>query len=134
MHRSGVQLGRHRRQRRHPAQGDDRGDLTRRDSDQVTVRAQDRGRVIQRPQHRPGQHPRTHRVESERETHDGAEGAAAASQAPEQVWMLVVAGRHDRAVGGHDLGGVQVVDGQAVPAASASRCRRPAPGRRRRCG
>ena len=54
--------------------------------------------------------------------HD-AEVAAAAAQAEEQVRVLVGAGAHDVAVGGHDGGGDQVVCGQAVHALEPARPR-----------
>jgi hypothetical protein len=43
-----------------------------------------------------------------------AEVAAAAAQPPEQVGVLVLAGRHELAVGGDDIRRQQVVAGQAV--------------------
>ena len=57
-----------------------------------------------------------HRVQPEGELGHDAEVAAAAAQRPEQVRVLGLAGGHDLPVRGHDLGGDQVVAGQAVAA------------------
>ena len=45
---------------------------------------------------------------------DDAEVAAATTQRPEQVGVVVALDGPERAVGGHDVGGEQVVDGEAV--------------------
>ena len=52
-------------------------------------------------------------VAAEGERGDDAEVPAAAAQRPEQVAVRVLAGRHQRAVGEHYVGGQQVVDGEA---------------------
>ncbi len=53
-------------------------------------------------------------MEPEEERGDDAEVAAAAAHRPEQVRVLVRAGRHEPPVGQHDVGLEQVVDGQAA--------------------
>ena len=78
----------------------------------------------------PASHLRADRVQLELEAGDHAEVAAAAADRPEQVGVLVGAGAHRLAVGGHDVGGEQVVDGHAELAARSSRSRRRASARR----
>ena len=53
-------------------------------------------------------------MQAERERGDHAEVSAAAAQRPEQVGVLGFGRRHHAAVGQHELGLQQVVDGQAV--------------------
>ena len=62
-----------------------------------------------------GGEDRQHRelVGAELELGDDAEVPAAATQAPEQLGVLILAGTHDAAVGEDDLGGEQRVDRQA---------------------
>ena len=55
-------------------------------------------------------------VAAERERGDDAEVPAAAAQRPEQVGVGVFAGGHEGAVGEHDVGGQQVVHGEAEAA------------------
>jgi hypothetical protein len=55
-------------------------------------------------------------VQPELEGGDDAEVAAAAADRPEQVGVLPLAGPHALAVGQHQLGGEQVVDGEAAAA------------------
>ena len=55
-------------------------------------------------------------MQLELEGRDDPEIAAAASERPEQVLVLGLAGPHRLAVGGDHLGGEQVVDGQPVAA------------------
>ena len=75
---------------------------------------------------------RADRMQPERERGDHAEVAAAAAHRPEQVGVLLGAGRDEAAVGQHHVGRQQVVDGQAVLARAGSRCRRRGSARRRR--
>src|SRR4029079_19765478 len=57
-----------------------------------------------------------HRAQPVLEGGDDAEIAAAATQRPEEVLVLLLAG-HDEAPGGqHDVGGLQVVEGKALAA------------------
>src|SRR6185503_1246998 len=53
-------------------------------------------------------------MEAELERGDDPEVAAAPAQTPEQVRVLFLAGSQELAVGGDDVGGKQVVAGQAV--------------------
>ena len=55
-----------------------------------------------------------HRVRLEQEARHHAEIAAAAAQRPEQIGILRLARRDEAAVGQHDVGLEQVVDGEAV--------------------
>ena len=73
-------------------------------------------------------------VQRELELGDDAEVAAAAAQRPVQVGVLGRRRGHDAAVGGDDLRRHEVVAAQPRLVAEASRCRRRASGRRRRCG
>src|SRR5262249_56604090 len=58
-----------------------------------------------------GRH-RGKRMQPRREFGYDTEVAAPATQGPEQVWLVVRIGRHDSAVGEHDLGRQQVVDAE----------------------
>ena len=69
------------------------------------------GRRRQR-EHPAGDH--VHRVQPVVEARDDAEVAAAAPDRPEEVRMTVGVDLEDAAVGGHDLGGEQMVDRQTV--------------------
>ena len=80
---------------------------------ELPVERERRRRVRQRVQHRPGQHL-ADRVEAVFERGHDPEVAAAAAEGPEQVGVLVVAGGQDISVGGDDLDGQEVVDGEAV--------------------
>jgi hypothetical protein len=53
-------------------------------------------------------------VQADLEAGDDAEVAAAAADGPEQLRMRLVIHAQELAVGGHHLGGQQVVDGQPV--------------------
>ena len=53
-------------------------------------------------------------VELELEARDDTEVATAAADRPEQVLMLVGTGGQQPAIGGHDLDGLERIDGQAV--------------------
>ena len=91
-------------------------------------------RLLDRPERRPSHHGRADRVRAELKRGHDAEVAAAASQRPEQLRVLVGARVHERAVGEHDLGADQAVDRQAVAArqmAQATAEREPADAGRR---
>jgi len=66
-----------------------------------------------RQQQQPAQHP-VQRAQPELEARRHPEVAAAAAQRPEQVRVVLGVGTPHLAVGGHHLGGQQVVDRQAV--------------------
>ena len=53
-------------------------------------------------------------MQLELERGGNAEVAASAAQAPEEVGVLFGARRHRLPVGGHEIDGAQVVDGQAM--------------------
>ena len=67
--------------------------------------------ALQRPEHRPGVEV-LDRVQPEEERGDDAEVAAAAAQRPEEIGVLRLAGGDEAAVGEHDVGLEQIVDGQ----------------------
>jgi hypothetical protein len=60
-------------------------------------------------------------MQGELERGHDAEVAAAAPQRPQQVGVLVRAGAHQLSVGGHELGGEQVVAGEPVLALEPAR-------------
>ena len=66
-------------------------------------------------QHQQAAHELVDRVQPELEAGGDAEVAAAAADGPEQLRMGLVVDAEQVAVGGGQLGGQQVVDGQAVP-------------------
>jgi hypothetical protein len=73
-------------------------------------------------------------VELELEAGDDTEVAAAAAQRPEQILVLIVAGRNLPAIGEHDIGREQVVDGEPHTAGevadAATQCETSHPGGR----
>jgi len=69
--------------------------------------------VLLIPGDRPGE-DHADRVELEHETGDDAEIAAAAAERPEQVGVLFLARGDEAAVGEHNIGLDQIVDGEAV--------------------
>ena len=105
-------LGQERRGRR-GGQVDERRQLVGQLAHPVAVEAQHLLGAVAREEDRAGQHHRADRVQPELERRRDAEVAAAAAQAPEQLGVLVLAGVHELAVGGDDVGADQVVAGQA---------------------
>ena len=65
-----------------------------------------------RPRDQPGEDRRPERLEVEGEVRDDAEVAPAASQSPEEVGVLLGAGRHELPVRRHHVALAQGVDGQ----------------------
>jgi hypothetical protein len=63
-------------------------------------------------------------VEAEIERGDHAEVAAATSQRPEQIGVLILGRAQQLAVGRHDVDGKEVVYRKGRACASASRCHR----------
>ena len=120
-----VQRGRERRRGRHGEEREEAVDGLRGAPYVPVEEAQDVARAVQGPQHRSGDHGVDRRRLEVHGGHD-AEVAATAAEPPEQVGVLLLAGGDDRAVGQDDLGGAQVVDGEAaasreVPEAAAER-------------
>ncbi len=70
-------------------------------------------RLLDVPEHR-SRDDRVDRMEAERKGRDDAEVAAAAPQSPEQILVLILAGRDEGPVGEHDVSRKQVVDAQAT--------------------
>ena len=79
----------------------------------VAVEAQHLFGAVAGEEDRAGQQHRADRVQPELERGRDAEVPAAAAQAPQQLGILVLAGVHELSVGGDDVGGEQVVAGQA---------------------
>jgi len=96
------------------AELDDGAELVGNLGNEVPVEAQHVGGVVGRPEDRPGHHGRAEGMQRELERGDDAEVAAAASQRPEQVGVLVGGRPDDADLGGDHLGGEQVVDGEPV--------------------
>jgi hypothetical protein len=80
---------------------------------ELAVEAHHLGRLLDRPERRPGHHRLADVVRTELERGDDAEVAAAPAQGPEQLGVLVGAGVHLRAVGEHDVGADEAVDREA---------------------
>ena len=109
-----MQLVRDERQGGRLAVNDDRHQLVRRVRDPVAVEAQHFRRVPHRPHDRARQHGRAEGHEVELELGDDPEVAAAATEAPEEVRVLVGGRLHELAVCGDDVDPAQLVDRQAV--------------------
>ena len=114
-HLAQVDLGRERVARRHRGEGEEAVQLARGGGQELAVHRQHLGTELDRPERRPCDHG-LDLVQPELEPGHDAEVAAAATQRPEQVGVLVLAGAHELAVGQHDLGGEQVVDRQPARA------------------
>ena len=106
-------LLRERRARGNRLQADEGPELLRRLRQELAIALHDGAGVLLIPGDRPGE-DHAHRVQLEQEAGDDAEIAAAAAQRPEQVGVLLLAGGDEAAVGEHDIGLEQIVDGQAI--------------------
>ena len=78
------------------------------------------GACSSRPEDRPAQHQRPDRVQVVLEGGGDPEVAAAAAQAPEEIRVVIGVDALQLAVGGHELGGAQVVDHEPVAAQQVS--------------
>ncbi len=95
------------RDKREPAVG-----LLRCVQDEVAPELEQVSRLFDRPEHRSAI-DRADRVQLEQERGDDAEVAATTAYCPEQVGMLLGAGRDEAAIGEHHVNTEQVVDRQA---------------------
>ena len=100
----------------HSAQHADRRELLGALAHERVLSQENLVRGLDRVQHERQPDVRPDRVEAVRERRDDAEVAAAAADRPEQVCIVAVAfaGSADRPVGGDDLGGDEIVDGEPV--------------------
>src|SRR6202040_2225106 len=104
-----------------------RRDLKRREAshglgcifDVVAVKAQQVAGILQLVKHRAAVDV-LHRVQAEFEGRHHAEVAATTTDGPEQVRVLLFAGDEKLSIRGHNVGGNQVVERQAVPAGEVS--------------
>ena len=96
-------------------------ELRRRGVHDVAEARQHLGGPLELEERDAAEHLGRQRMERELERRHDAEGAAAAAQRPQQVGVLVGGRAHDRAVPRHQLGGEQVVAGQAVLALQPAR-------------
>ena len=80
----------------------------------LAVEAQHVARGLDRMDDEAARHSGPDRMEAVLEPGDDAEVAASAAQGPEQIGVLLLAGRQDGSVGCHELDGDEVVDGQPV--------------------
>ena len=101
-------LGQEGERRGHP-QVEDRCQLIGRRGDELPVEAQHLAGILERMEDRSGQHDRPHGVKPVLERGDDAEVAAAATDAPEEVRVLILAGGENLAVGRHQVDRDQVV-------------------------
>src|SRR6266516_854859 len=99
--------GRWHRDKREPAI-----DLFGSVQDEVAPELHDVCRLFERPEHRPTIH-RADGMQLEQERGDNAEVAATTAYCPEQVGMLLGAGRDEAAIGEYHVNAKQVVDRQA---------------------
>jgi hypothetical protein len=87
---------------------------------ELRVEVEHLARVRERPAHDAADHDGIHLVQRVLERRDDAEIAATAAQTPEELRVLAFARMHEMAVGGDDVGGLQVVAGEAETAAEAA--------------
>ena len=87
---------------------------------EVTQRAQHLRRLRERPIHRPAENERPDRMQVVLEGGGDAEVAAAAAQPPEKLGLAARVDADPVRVGGDEVDGAQVVDGEPVPAHEVS--------------
>ena len=102
------------RQRRRGAESHDRAELVGSVAHEVAVEAEDLVSVACVPEDGAGQDAGSDGVELELERGDHTEVAASSAQRPKEVGVLVFGCPQQFAVGGHDIGGEQVVDRETV--------------------
>ena len=98
-----------------PAEGVEREEavqLVGRVGQELPIPGEDFFCPIERPE-RGSTDDRRDRVEAKRERGNDAEVAAAPSERPEEVGISILGGGHEAAVGEHDVGRDEIVDGQA---------------------
>ena len=104
-------VGEDRERRRQPEISHD-PHLVWRVGDEVSEEAQHLASLGHGPHQQTGEHGRAERVKLVFEGCDDAEVAAAAAQRPEQFGMFIVTCHQKLAVGGDDVAGQEVVDGE----------------------
>ena len=118
-----LELRRNEGRRRSGQKAHAAADLVWRVGDELAVEAQHIGRLVGRPEDHAAGHQRRQLVQAVLEARHDAEIAAAATQAPEQVGVLLLARPDGASVRGHDVGGDQVVRRVAVePLEPAAPC------------
>ena len=122
-HPSMMELGREHRCGRHGHEREKAAHFLRRLAQELTKRMHDLGGLLGRPECRTRKHV-SNGVRLEQERRDHAEVSTAAAYRPEEIVVLVSAGSDETAIGEHDVGGEQVVDGKAV---GRVRCPMPPP-------
>ena len=100
--------------RRGLALDDERHQFVRRLGAPLAVEAQEIWRLLDRPEDRPCEDGRAHRVKAKLELGDDPEVSAAAAQAPEEVGVLGLARLDELAPGGDEVDGEELVDRQPV--------------------
>ena len=113
---------------------DQRAQLVGRIGDVVAPAGDHLGGVLAGEEHDPAEDGRADGVERHLQRRHDAEVAASAAQPPVELGVVVGAGPHHRAVGGHHLGGEEVVAREAVgtnEVADAASQREPAQSRGR---
>ena len=88
-------------------------------NDELAKPLHDSVRILELPQHRPGVY-RVDRMGLIEKRRHNAEVPAASANRPKQVAVLVRARHDERAIGKHNVGGQQAIDGQAVPSREVS--------------
>ena len=111
---SSHQLARDDREVRGPPLHDDGHQLVRTALDPVPVEVQDVTRPGHGPEDGAGNHARSQPVHPELGPGDDPEIPPASAHAPEQVRVLVLAGRDEPAIGRHHVDRREAVDDQAV--------------------
>ena len=104
-----MKLGRKRIPGRHREEREEAVELVRLLGHELGVPGEYLRGLLERPEHRAGDH-RADRAEPERERRHDAEVPAPAAKRPEEIVVLVLGGSDDRTVGEDDLGLEQVVD------------------------
>src|SRR5215218_7427097 len=99
--------------RRSPPLGDKGRELVGAVGDPISVEAQDTRGFVERPEDRAGVDLWPERIETELELRRDPEIAASSTETPEEVGVLLLTGLYELALGGDEVDGEQVVDGEA---------------------
>ena len=111
-HRPTVEMLRERRAGRHDQEGEEPADVLPRRTQELPKEAHRLRCLVELPQHRPAVDG-ADGVQPEQERRDDAKVTATAPYRPEEVLVLFGAGGDEAAVRQHQVGLLQVVDGQA---------------------
>src|SRR4029453_18705787 len=111
--RTAMQLARDRCERRRHAVHNDGCELIGYIGDPVAVEAKDFGRLLHRPDHRPGENGRPDAIQPELELGDDAEIGTSPLHTPEEIAVRLCAAPEEFPLTSHNFDGDELVDPEA---------------------